>query len=261
MTPILQVNNVGKNYGGVHALCGVDLEVKKGETIAVIGPSGCGKTTLLRCLGLFDKINTGEIFFDGKPIITAESGQEPRIHGDVNQYHCRAGMVFQHLNIWPHLNVLENVILAPMQVLHLNRHEVVDKAMGLLGKMGVGGKAGDYPQTLSGGQLQRVALARALIMDPQLLLLDEITSALDPELVGEVLDIIADLASNGMTMVIVTHEMQFAADVAHRCIFMDRGKIAEQGLARDMFQAPKTEKLRSFLGRLLHRRIKEEFVT
>jgi len=257
--PILQVKNVCKTFGTVHALQGIDLEVEEGETIAVIGPSGCGKTTLLRCLGLFDKIDQGEIRFEGKVVITSERGCEPALQVDANLYHSRVGMVFQHLNIWPHLTVQANLVLAPTTVLGMNKRETLDKAIGLLEKMGVREKLHDYPQTLSGGQLQRVALARALMMDPALLLLDEITSALDPELVGDILDIIAVLVRNGTTMIIVTHEMQFAEEVAARVVFLDSGSLVESGNPRVIFRDPKTPRLSDFLGRMSrHRsRVKE----
>ena len=251
---VLSIHNGSKTYGDVRALSGITLDVDKGETVAIIGPSGCGKSTLLRCLGLFDRIENGEIHLHGNPVITANSDAGAIVHMDSNDYHARVGMVFQNLNVWPHLKVLSNLTLAPQKVRGADKREIVERARQLLAQMGVHDKVDDYPQTLSGGQLQRVALARAMMMDPEVLLLDEITSALDPELVGEVLETIAELSSNGMTMVIVTHEMQFASEVANRVVFMDEGKSVEVGTPHEILSSPSSLRLKQFLERIIRHR-------
>lgn len=252
--PVLSIKGGSKAYGSVKALSGVSLEVEKGETLAVIGPSGCGKSTLLRCLGLFDLLDEGEIQLHGKTILVAGKGASPVVQCDPNEYHAKIGMVFQHLNIWPHLTVLSNLTLAPRKVRGANRREINDRARELLTQMGVHEKINEYPHALSGGQLQRVALARAMMMDPEVLLLDEITSALDPELVGDVLDTIASLSSGGMTMVIVTHEMQFAEEVADRVLFLDRGINEAIGNAQEILVSPASKRLQQFLDRIIRHR-------
>ncbi len=253
--PILRLENVHKSYDGTQALRGIDLEIERGHTVAIIGPSGSGKTTLLRCIGLLDKIDQGAIYIDSQPVITTEPGKAPQVHVDLNEHRRRVGMVFQHLYVWPHLTVLGNLTLAPRIVTGSEGTSVVERAMALLDKMGIADKANKYTPTLSGGQQQRVALARALMMKPEILLLDEITSALDPELVGEVLDIIADLSRSGMTMLIVTHEMLFASEVADRVLFIDGGTLIEQGPPSDMILNPRTTRLQKFLQRIQkHRR-------
>lgn len=245
----LSVNDLHKRFGSIIALQGVDLEVERGETIAVIGPSGCGKTTFLRCLSLLDRIDQGSIYFDGQKVISAEAGKKNsnKSRLDFNQYRKRVGMVFQQLNIWPHYSVLDNLTLAPCLLNNTTKDKVKSQAFELLDKMDIAGKAEFYPYTLSGGQLQRVALARAMMMNPEILLLDEITSSLDPELIGEVLDVIAKLAKDGMTMIIITHEMSFASEVADRIIFMDNGLVVETGRPKDIFNNPRTERLQNFL--------------
>lgn len=246
---LLSIKNIHKRFGEILALQGVDLEVQRGETIAVIGPSGCGKTTLLRCLSLLDHIDQGSIYLDGQEIISAGAGKASgnKIRLDINQYRKRVGMVFQQLNIWPHCTVLANLTLAPRLLNNTAKYKVRRQAFDLLKKMDIADKAEFYPHALSGGQLQRVALARAMMMNPEILLLDEITSALDPELVGEVLDVIAKLAEGGMTMVIITHEMYFASEVADRVIFIDDGLVVETGQPEDIFKNPQTERLQTFL--------------
>lgn len=250
----VRLQNVHKSFGEFEALRGIDLEVKRGENVALIGPSGCGKTTLLRCIALLEEIDQGVIYLDGNPVIAAGNGKSTKIEVDVNHYRARVGMVFQHLNIWPHLSILDNVILAPRVVREIGKREASDRGKALLEKMGIADQANKLPQALSGGQLQRVALARALLMDPEVLLLDEITSALDPELVGEVLDVIAEQTQGGMTSLIITHEMFFASEIANRVFFLDEGMIIEEGSPADVFNYPKTERLKNFLERLTHHR-------
>lgn len=252
---ILSLQNIHKSFNGFHALRGVNLDVEKGETVAIIGPSGCGKSTLLRCIGLLDLIDEGSIHMNGQPVITADSQKKSATHINLDQYRASVGIVFQHLNIWPHLTVIKNITLAPRLVHNHNGKDVMKKAMALLDRMDIADKAKLYPNSLSGGELQRVALARALVMDPEVLLLDEITSALDPELVGGILDIIAELTKGGMTMLIVTHEMMFASEVADKVIFMDEGKIVEDGMSSAILTEPKTDRLKRFLTRISrHRR-------
>jgi ABC-type polar amino acid transport system ATPase subunit len=253
----LRLENVHKSFDSISALDGISLEVDHGETVAIIGPSGCGKTTLLRCIALLETLDRGSIVLDGQPIITAVGSGRPRRHVDVNQYRSRVGMVFQQLNIWPNRTVLENLTLAPMIVREDERKQTTDRALSLLREMGISDKADDYPRTLSGGQQQRVALGRALMMEPDVLLLDEITSALDPELVGEILDIIAGLSRRGMTMLIVTHEMLFASEVADRVVFIDKGQLMEQGAPGELFSKPRTERLDAFLARIRRHRTME----
>ena len=250
---VFRLKNVSKSYSKVPAIHNISLEILMGETVAFIGPSGCGKTTLLRCLALFEQIDTGSIFWRGQPIITADIDGPPKIHVDVNKYRSRVGMVFQNLNLWPHLSVLDNLTLAARTVLRENKHTSKDRAMHLLDTMGVAGKAREHPPNLSGGQQQRVALARALMLDPEVLLLDEITSALDPELVGDVLAVIAGLAAKGITMVLVTHEMSFASEVSNRIVFLADGVIVEEGEPDKVLRAPETDRLKSFLARMNRR--------
>ena len=257
---LLSIQNIHKHFGAIQALQGIDLEVERGETIAVIGPSGCGKTTLLRCLSLLDHIDQGSIYLDGQNVIStrADKASGNKIRLDINQYRKRVGMVFQQLNIWPHYTVLANLTLAPLLLNNTAKDKVIHQAFDLLEKMDIADKAKSYPHALSGGQLQRVALARALMMNPEILLLDEITSALDPELVGDILDVIAKLSEGGMTMVIITHEMYFASEVADRVIFMDDGMIVEAGKPTSTLNNPQTERLQAFLQIINRHRIKEE---
>ena len=251
----LCLQNLHKSFGTTSALRGVSLEIQGGETIAFIGPSGCGKTTLLRCIALLETIDRGAIVLDGVTIIARDDEANshrrlPRIGVNVDEYHARVGMVFQHLHLWPHLTVLQNLTLAARLVNGVPEKTAVEQAMALLQRMMVVDKASLYPAMLSGGQQQRVALARALMMKPEVLLLDEITSALDPELVGEILDVVAELAATGMTLLIVTHELFFAAEVAHRVVFLADGLVAEQGEPEQLFQRPQSERLKVFLERM-----------
>jgi polar amino acid transport system ATP-binding protein len=244
MSELLRITGLSKAFGGLRALDGVDLTVARGERIALIGPSGSGKSTLLRCINRLEEPTGGRIFFEG-----AEMRAGPALRA----MRASMGMVFQHFNLFTHMTVLGNVIEAPIQVLKLDRAAAVARAMALLERVGLAGKADAYPNQLSGGQKQRVAIARCLAMEPKLLLLDEITSALDPELVGEVLQVIRDLAGQGMTMLVVTHEMAFAREVASRVIFMDQGRMVEQGTPEQIFARPTHERLRRFLHAVLDR--------
>lgn len=231
-------------FGTHEVLKGIDLTLAEGESVAIIGPSGSGKSTLLRCLNRLEHPTEGNVVFEGK---TFGPGS------DVNAFRARMGMVFQHFNLFPHMTALGNVIEAPIHVRKIPRAEAETKGMALLDKVGLADKATSYPSQLSGGQKQRVAIARCLAMEPRLLLLDEATSALDPELVGEVLSVIKQLAQQGMTMLIVTHEMNFARDVADRIVFMDGGVIVEQGTPNQIFTSPGSDRLKRFLKAVIDR--------
>ena len=248
---LLAIRGLTKNFGPVEILKGVDLEVNKGEVVSIIGASGSGKTTLLRCVNLLEDFNGGEIVLDGVAIGYTGTGDARRRLGERELARQRAmtGMVFQSFNLFPHLTALGNVMLGLTKVRHMAKREAQQLAMNWLARVGLADRAAHLPSQLSGGQQQRVAIARALAMDPKLVLLDEITSALDPELVGEVLNTIKLLAKEGTTMLIVTHEMRFARDVAHRTIFMDGGLIAEQGPSAKLFRNPKNARLKEFLKR------------
>ena len=248
---LLAIRGLTKNFGPVEILKGVDLEVNKGEVVSIIGASGSGKTTLLRCVNLLEDFNGGEIILDGVAIGYTGAGRLRRRLGERELARQRAmtGMVFQSFNLFPHLTALGNVMLGLLKVRHLAKREAHQLAMTWLARVGLDDRALHLPSQLSGGQQQRVAIARALAMDPKLVLLDEITSALDPELVGEVLNTIKLLAKEGTTMLIVTHEMRFARDVAHRTIFMDGGLIAEQGPSAKLFRNPRNARLKEFLKR------------
>ena len=248
---LLAIRGLTKNFGPVEILKGVDLEVNKGEVVSIIGASGSGKTTLLRCVNLLEDFNGGEIILDGVAIGYTGAGAARRRLGERELARQRAmtGMVFQSFNLFPHLTALGNVMLGLLKVRHMAKREAHTLAMSWLARVGLDDRATHLPSQLSGGQQQRVAIARALAMDPKLVLLDEITSALDPELVGEVLNTIKLLAKEGTTMLIVTHEMRFARDVAHRTIFMDGGLIAEQGPSAKLFRNPKNARLKEFLKR------------
>ncbi len=244
MSEIIRIEGLRMAFGSQEVLRGIDLAVEEGESIAIIGPSGSGKSTLLRCLNRLEEPSAGRVTFEGR---------EFKKGTDVNALRARMGMVFQHFNLFPHMTVLGNLIEAPMHVRKLPKDRAVDEARTLLTRVGLAERADAYPSQLSGGQKQRVAIARCLAMQPRLLLLDEVTSALDPELVGEVLAVIRDLASHGMTMLIVTHEMNFARDVADRVVFMDGGIIIEQGPPEAIFGNPRNDRLRRFLRAVVER--------
>jgi polar amino acid transport system ATP-binding protein len=241
--PVVRLENVRKSFGDNVVLDGIDLTVTAGEALVIIGPSGSGKSTLLRCVNLLEPIDDGRIFFEGDEI-TRKGVKVPAVRQ-------RIGIVFQQFNLFPHLRVLDNLTLASRRVGHVKRREAEQRAQELLGRVGLADKARSYPHQLSGGQQQRVAIARALMMRPHVMLFDEVTSALDPELVGEVLVVMRDLAHDGMTMLVVTHEMQFARDVGDHLIFMDDGKIVEQGKPADVLDRPQAERTKRFLRRTL----------
>jgi polar amino acid transport system ATP-binding protein len=241
--PLLRLEDVVKSFGHNLVLDGIDLEVATGEVLVVIGPSGSGKSTLLRCVNLLEPLDSGRIFFEGAEI-TAKGT-------DVSHVRQQIGMVFQQFNLFPHLTVLDNLTLAARRIRKLGRSEAESHARLLLEQVGLEEKANQHPHQLSGGQQQRVAIARALMMTPHVMLFDEVTSALDPELVGEVLVVMRDLAREGMTMLVVTHEMQFAREVGDRLVFMDEGKIVEQGVPADVLDEPQEERTRRFLRRSL----------
>ena len=282
--PIISVKNLYKTFNGLKVLQGVDLEVQKGDVIAVIGPSGCGKSTFLRCLNLLETPTAGSIIFDGEYLfkneraliksklkeiadktskeyaelkaeydaLKAEEKQiEKAVNKGINLHRQKIGMVFQQFNLFPHLTVLNNITLAPMKLKKVPKEAAEKRAMELLEKVGLADKANAYPSTLSGGQKQRIAIVRALAMDPEVMLFDEPTSALDPEMVGEVLKVITELAAEGITMVVVTHEMGFAKEVASRIIFMNEGVIKEENSPKEFFENPKDERLKEFLSKVL----------
>ena len=242
---LIQVKNLEKHFnaGTVHALNGVTTDIAKSEVLVVIGPSGSGKSTFLRCLNLLEKPTGGSVIFEGTDITA------PGVN--INVMRRRMGMVFQHFNLFPHMTVLRNLTLGPTQLLKKSQAEVDRKAMQLLERVGLADRADAYPSQLSGGQKQRIAIVRALCMEPDVMLFDEPTSALDPEMVGEVLDVMKELAHEGMTMVVVTHEMGFAREVADRVLFMDNGQIVEEGTPEAIFEHPRSERLQSFLAKVL----------
>ncbi len=251
MTPMVAATDVHKWFNQTEVLRGVSLTVGRGEVVVIIGPSGSGKTTFLRCLNHLEKIQQGQITIDGENIgYRVENNGKLKEDSEKNISHVRAqiGMVFQRFNLFPHMTALQNVIEAPIHVLGISKAEAEERARQLLQKVGLAHKADAYPNKLSGGQQQRVAIARALAMQPKLMLFDEATSALDPELVGEVLKVMKQLAEEGMTMVVVTHEMGFARDVADRVVVMDQGQIIEQGQPAALFANPQQERTRTFLG-------------
>jgi ABC-type polar amino acid transport system ATPase subunit len=242
--PVVRLEGVHKSFGENEVLNGIDLEVATGEVLTIIGPSGSGKSTLLRCVNLLEPLNAGRIFFEGEEIT--------RKGTDVSSVRQRIGMVFQQFNLFPHLTVMDNLTLAARRIRHRPRAEAEQRARELLARVGLTEKAGQHPHQLSGGQQQRVAIARALMMEPHVMLFDEVTSALDPELVGEVLIVVRDLARDlGMTMLVVTHEMQFAREVGDRLVFMDEGRIVEQGDPATVLDNPREERTRRFLSRSL----------
>ncbi len=242
---IVQVKDLKKYYkkGVIKALDGVSVDINRGDVVVVIGPSGSGKSTLLRSLNLLEEPTSGTILFEGVDITNK------RI--DINLHRQKMGMVFQHFNLFPHKTILENMILAPVEVKHVPEEQAVKKAMQLLERVGLADRADAYPIQLSGGQKQRVAIVRALCMEPDVMLFDEPTSALDPEMVGEVLDVMKELAHEGMTMVVVTHEMGFAREVGNRVLFMADGKLVEQGSPTEIFEHPQSDRLRDFLSKVL----------
>ena len=240
---MINVNNLHKYFGENEVLKGIDETINKGEVVVVIGPSGSGKSTFLRCLNLLEEPTDGEIIFEGKNITDKNT--------NINKIREKMGMVFQQFNLFPHKTVLENLTIAPINVKNKSKEEAVKKANDLLKKVGLLDKANAYPSSLSGGQKQRIAIARALAMEPDVMLFDEPTSALDPEMVGEVLNVMKDLAKEGMTMIVVTHEMGFAREVGDRIIFMDGGKIVEQGTPDEIFDNPKNPRTKDFLSKVL----------
>ncbi|PTL37590.1 amino acid ABC transporter ATP-binding protein [Alkalicoccus saliphilus] len=240
---MITVKDLHKSFGETKVLQGIDAEVAEKEVVCVIGPSGSGKSTFLRCLNMLEEITAGEVEIDGEKLT------DPNV--DINKLRSRVGMVFQHFNLFPHMTVLDNVSLGPRKVNGVERKQAEKEAQEMLEKVGLGDKAKAYPGSLSGGQKQRVAIARALAMNPKVMLFDEPTSALDPELVGDVLEVMKDLAKEGMTMVVVTHEMGFAREMGDRVIFMDKGVIMEEGKPEDLFDNPQNERTQAFLSKLL----------
>ena len=240
---MITVSNLCKSFGGLEVLKGVNVEIDKGDVICVIGPSGSGKSTFLRCLNLLETPTSGSILFEGDELTDKKI--------DLNRHRQKMGMVFQQFNLFPHMTVLDNLTCAPIMLKKTPKAEAEKKAMELLARVGLADRADAWPNQLSGGQKQRVAIVRALCMEPDVLLFDEPTSALDPEMVGEVLDVMKELAKSGMTMVVVTHEMGFAREVASRVLFLDDGVIAEEGTPDEIFGAPKGERLQSFLAKVL----------
>ena len=238
---MIDVKNLQKRFGDLVVLDGIDLKVDPGDVIVLVGPSGCGKSTFLRCLTHLEEPTGGQIFLDGKEVTDRE----------IDHVRSRMGMVFQHFNLFPHMTVKKNITFAPVKLRKMTQAEADKKAMDLLERIGLADKADEYPNMLSGGQKQRIAIVRALAMDPEVLLFDEPTSALDPEMVGEVLELMKKLAKNGMTMVVVTHEMGFAKEVASRVIFIDKGKIQEDKPPQDFFANPENPRLRDFLSKVL----------
>lgn len=236
---MITVKNLKKNFGDLTVLKGIDVTIEKGECVVVIGPSGSGKSTFLRCLNRLEEPDGGEIDIEGTDLLSP--------HTDINEMRQRIGMVFQHFNLFPHKTILENVTLAPIKLKKMPQREAEDAALDLLRRVGIEDKASVYPSTLSGGQKQRVAIARSLAMNPQVMLFDEPTSALDPEMVGEVLDVMKNLAKEGMTMVVVTHEMGFAKEVANRVLFMADGVILEEGTPEEIFEHPRHERTKAFI--------------
>ena len=240
---MVEFQHVNKWYGSLHVLREIDLRIEKGEVVVVCGPSGSGKSTLIRCINRLEPIQSGEIFVNGKRL------SDPSL--DLRALRAEIGFVFQQFNLYPHLTVMENIALAPMKVKKIARAEAEKITAQLLERVGIPDKASSYPANLSGGQQQRVAIARAMAMQPKIMLFDEPTSALDPEMINEVLEVMTDLAKEGMTMVVVTHEMGFARRVAHRVLFMDEGQIIEEGSPQAFFEAPRSPRTKQFLSKIL----------
>ena len=241
--PMIQTQSLVKKFGHLTALSGIDLTIEKGEVVGIIGPSGSGKSTLLRCLNLLETPTSGRVVFEGVDITDK--------HVDINRHRQRMGMVFQQFNLFNHLNVLENLIIAPQLAKHETKRAASDRAMALLERVGLADRAMAMPRQLSGGQKQRIAIVRALNMEPDVMLFDEPTSALDPEMVGEVLDVMRSLADGGMTMVVVTHEMNFAREACSRVLFMDEGKVLEDQKPAALFNNPRSERTKAFLSKVL----------
>ena len=242
---LISVKDLCKHYnmGAIKALDGITTDIKKGEVVVIIGPSGSGKSTFLRSLNLLERPTAGSITFEGVDITSPKT--------DINKLRMKMGMVFQHFNLFPHLSIIDNMTLAPIKLLKLSKEDAKNTAQQLLDKVALGDRGNAFPSQLSGGQKQRIAIVRALCMSPDVLLFDEPTSALDPEMVGEVLDVMKDLANDGMTMVVVTHEMGFAREVGSRVIFMDEGRIVEEGTPDEIFTNPTNERLKTFLAKVL----------
>lgn len=240
---MIHVEDLKKSFGDVNVLNGITTDIKKGEVLVILGPSECGKSTFLRCLNLLEDPTGGHIYLDGTEVTDPKN--------NINKIRQSMMMVFQHFNLFPHKTILENLTIAPIKLKGLSKKEAEQKGMELLERVGLAEKAGAYPSQLSGGQKQRVAICRALAMEPEVILFDEPTSALDPEMVGEVLEVMKELATSGMTMICVTHEMGFAREVANRIIFLDGGKIAEDGTPEEVFDHPKNERLQAFLSKIL----------
>ena len=241
--PMIQTQSLVKKFGRLIALNGVDLTIDQGEVVGIIGPSGSGKSTLLRCLNLLETPTSGRVVFEGVDITDR--------HVDINRHRQRMGMVFQQFNLFNHLNVLENLVIAPMLAKHESKQKASERAMALLERVGLADRAKAMPRQLSGGQKQRIAIVRALNMEPDVMLFDEPTSALDPEMVGEVLDVMRSLAKGGMTMAVVTHEMNFAREACSRVLFMDEGKILEDQAPAALFDSPRSERTKAFLSKVL----------
>ena len=253
MTPMVKAEQVCKSFGALHVLKGITLEIGRGEVLCMVGPSGSGKSTFLRCINHLEQVNAGRLYVDGALIGYRERGNKlhemsPR---DAAKQRRDIGMVFQHFNLFPHRTALENIVEAPVHVKRVKKDEAVARGKDLLSQVGLSDKANAYPAQLSGGQQQRVAIARALAMNPKLMLFDEPTSALDPELVGEVLEVMKKLAAEGMTMVVVTHEMGFAREVANQLVFMDAGVVVESGNPREVLSNPQHERTKAFLSKVL----------
>ena len=240
---MISVKNLKKSFNGLEVLKGIDYEIEKGDVLCIIGPSGSGKSTFLRCLNLLEKPDSGEVWLDGVELTDKKV--------NINAQRMKMGMVFQQFNLFPHMTVLENLCCAPMMLKKISREDAEATAMSLLERVGLADRADAYPAQLSGGQKQRIAIVRALCMEPEVMLFDEPTSALDPEMVGEVLDVMKELAKEGMTMIVVTHEMGFAREVGKRVVFMDEGIIMEENSPEELFSKPQSERLKSFLSKVL----------
>ena len=242
---MINITNLYKNFGDLEVLKNISTEIKKGEIISIIGPSGSGKSTFLRCINKLEEPSSGHIYIDGMDLMDKNT--------DINKIRERVGMVFQHFNLFPNMTVLDNLTLSPIMVKKENKEEAEKYALSLLEKVGLSDKANSYPTQLSGGQKQRIAIARALAMKPEVILFDEPTSALDPEMIKEVLDVMRDLAKEGMTMLIVTHEMGFARNVGNRILFMDKGEIIEDCSPKEFFENPTNERIKDFLNKVLNK--------